>query len=118
MSVFPSSAMGLPSSLKYDLPPSLPDSARSYSVNVAPDGITSVSLTGNVGVGNLFVPNASGNFGNFTSQMVSFTLPSGMSQSVFMDTNSTTLSFTLVYTVATAVQYETIGNRLAVCNCN
>lgn len=28
MSAFPSSAIGLPQSLKYDLPPSLPDSAR------------------------------------------------------------------------------------------
>ena len=46
MSVFPSSAMGLPDSLKYYLPPSLPDSARAYTVNIAPDGITSVSLTG------------------------------------------------------------------------
>jgi hypothetical protein len=103
MSVFPSSAMGLPASLKYDLPPSLPDSCRSYSVNVAPDGITSVNLTGNVGGGNaLFVANNTGNFGNFTSQMISFTLPSGTSQSVFLDTASTTLSFTMQYTVATA----------------
>jgi hypothetical protein len=107
MSVFPSSAMGLPASLKYDLPPSLPDSARSYSVNVAPDGITSVSLTGNVGgaSANLFTVNAlggyTGNFGNFTSQMVSFTLPSGTSPSVFLDPVSTTLSFTMQYTVAT-----------------
>ena len=103
MSVFPSSAMGLPASLKYDLPPSLPDSARAYTVNVAPDGITSVSLTGNVGSGNnLFVANSTGSFGNFTSQMVSFTLPSGISQSVFLDPASTTLSFTMQYTVATA----------------
>ena len=95
MSVFPSSAMGLPASLKYDLPPSLPDSARAYSVNVAPDGITSVALTGNVGGASaaLFVANSTGNFGNFTSQMISFTLPSGTSQSVFLDTASTTLSF-------------------------
>jgi hypothetical protein len=34
---FPSSSIGLPQSLKYDLPTSLPDSARAYSVNVAPD---------------------------------------------------------------------------------
>ena len=70
---------------------------------MAPDGITSVNLTGNVGGGNaLFVTNSTGNFGNFTSQMVSFTLPSGTSQSVFLDTASTTLSFTMQYTVATA----------------
>ena len=34
--------------------------------------------------------------------MISFTLPSGQSQSVFLDSNSTTLSFTMIYTVATA----------------
>ncbi len=40
---FPTSSIGLPQSLKYDLPPSLPDSARAYSVNVSPDGITQVA---------------------------------------------------------------------------
>ena len=39
---FPTSSIGLPSNLKYDLPPSFSDSARAYSVNIAPDGITSV----------------------------------------------------------------------------
>ena len=39
---FPTSSIGLPQSLKYDLPPSFSDSARAYSVNVAPDGITQV----------------------------------------------------------------------------
>ena len=40
---FPTLSMGLPQSLKYDLPPSFSDSARAYSVNVAPDGITQVT---------------------------------------------------------------------------
>lgn len=97
---FPSSAVGLPQTLKYDLPPSLPDSARSYSVNVAPDGITFVTA------GSLpataFVANNTGVFSNFSSQVVSFTLPSGMSDSVFLDPASTTLSFTLTYTIGTA----------------
>jgi hypothetical protein len=96
MSAFPSSAIGLPQSLKYDLPPSLPDSARAYSVNVSPDGVTSV--TGPANNNNIFVANSTGSFGNFSSQVVSFTIPSGMSDSVFMDPVSTTLSFTMSYT--------------------
>ena len=31
---FPTSSIGLPNNLKYDLPPSFPDSARAYSVNI------------------------------------------------------------------------------------
>ena len=42
MSAFPSSSIGLPNSLNYSLPPSASDSCRSYSVNLSPDGITSV----------------------------------------------------------------------------
>jgi hypothetical protein len=100
MSMFPSSAIGLPQSLKYDLPPSLSDSARSYSVSVAPDGVTSVALPAMTATA--FVANSTGNFGNMLSQIVSFTIPSGMSDSVFMDPNCTTLSFTLTYQVTTA----------------
>ena len=96
--MFPSSAQGLPSSLKFDLPPSMSESSRSYSVNVAPDGITvvngpvdAISFTANAAVQK-----------PFTSQMVSFTIPSGMSDSVFLDPVKTTLSFTLLYTISTA----------------
>lgn len=98
MSAFPSSAMGLPAALKYDLPPSMSDTARSYSVNVAPDGITQVAGA----VGNIsFTANAV-NQSQFSSQVVSFTIPSGMSDAVFMDCMNTTISFTLTYTVGTA----------------
>jgi hypothetical protein len=97
---FPTSAMGLPSSLNYSLPPSMSDSARSYSVNVAPDGITTV--TGPTPAATSFVANSTGSFGNYTAQNVSFTIPSGMSDSVFMDTMNTTLSFTLTYSTTTA----------------
>ena len=100
MSAFPSSAMGLPASLKYDLPPSMSDSARSYSVNVAPDGQNIV--TGPVITATAFVANSTGSFGNYTSQNISFTIPSGMSDSVFLDTVNTTLSFVLTYTSSTA----------------
>jgi len=97
---FPNSPMGLPSSLKFDLPPSMSDSCRSYSVNVSPDGITQV--VGNTPITTVFVANSSGAFGNYTAQNVSFTIPSGMSDSVFLDPLATTLSFSLTYNVTTA----------------
>lgn len=106
--MFPQSAMGLPSSLKYDLPPSMSDSARSYSVNVSPDGITSVA--GPTPATTSFVANSTGNFGNYTAQNVSFTIPSGMSDSVFLDPVATTLSFTLSYNVTTATVGATGGS--------
>jgi len=97
---FPTSSIGLPQSLKYDLPPSMSDSARAYSVNVSPDGITMVTgpASSNIPFGVAGAIAA----GAFNSQIVSFTIPSGMSQSVFLDPYSTTLSFTLIYKVGTA----------------
>ena len=97
---FPTSSIGLPQNLKYDLPPSLPDSARAYSVNISPDGITQV--TGPASSTIPFAASGATASGAFNSQVVSFTIPSGMSQSVFLDPHSTTLSFTLIYKVATA----------------
>ncbi|MEY3751751.1 MAG: hypothetical protein RLZZ354_292 [Pseudomonadota bacterium] len=97
---FPTSSIGLPQSLKYDLPPSMSDSARAYSVNVSPDGITMV--TGPASSAIPFALNGQTAAGAFNSQIVSFTIPSGMSQSVFLDPYSTTLSFTLIYKVVTA----------------
>jgi hypothetical protein len=104
---FPSSAIGLPVSLDYKLPPSLPDSARAYSVNVSPDGITSVAGTANNNA--IFVANSTGAFGNFSSQVVSFTIPSGMSDSVFLDPASTSLSFTMQYTTSAVANSVTGG---------
>jgi hypothetical protein len=106
---FPTSSIGLPQSLKYDLPPSFSDSARAYSVNVAPDGITQVTGPGLANTTTTFAINAPINLGAFNSQIVSFTIPSGMSQSVFLDPFSTTLSFTLSYTVTTAASGLTTG---------
>jgi hypothetical protein len=105
---FPASPIGLPYALKYDLPPSLSDSARAYSVNVAPDGITSVA--GPTPTTTAFVTNSTGAFGNYSSQVVSFTIPSGMSDSVFLDPACTTLSFTLTYNVTTASAGATNGS--------
>jgi len=98
---FPTSSIGLPQSLKYDLPPSFSDSARAYSVNVAPDGITQVTAPALVNPA--FTANSGTNLGQFNSQIVSFTIPSGMSQSVFLDPYSTTLSFTLTYIVTQSI---------------
>ncbi len=100
MSSFPSSSIGLPVQLKYDLPPSLSDSARSYSVNVSPDGSTQV--IGPALPAAVFVTADTGAFGNFTSQQISFSIPSGMCNSVFLDPAATTLSFTLTYTLSVA----------------
>ena len=89
------SPLGLPVSLKYDLPPSVSDSCRSYSVNVNPNGIT--TLTGPALTGTPFVANSTANFGSFTQQVIGFDIPCGNSDSVFLDPSSTTLSFTLTY---------------------
>lgn len=99
---FPASAVGLPASLKYDLPPSMSDSARSYTVNVAPDGQNSV-LGPQMITAPFVTAGGLANFGQYTAQNISFTIPSGMSDSVFLDPEKTTLSFTLTYTVATAM---------------
>ena len=63
MNGFPSSSIGLPSSMKYDLPPSLSDSARSYSVSVAPNGLQSV--VGQTSPTTTFTANSGTNLGNF-----------------------------------------------------
>jgi hypothetical protein len=68
---FPTSSIGLPQSLKYDLPPSFSDSARAYSVNVAPDGITLVTgPTSSIA----FSTTGATPAGAFNSQIVSFTI--------------------------------------------
>lgn len=97
MSAFPSSNIGLPKTMDYSLPPSVSDSCRSYSINLSPDGITSVSAP----TQNLFTANQAVQ-GQFNSQVISFSIPSGNSNSVFLDPASTTLSFSLTYNVSTA----------------
>ena len=63
MEQFPQSSVGLPSSMQYQLPPSLSDSARSYSVAVAPNGI---SLVTGQALPSTIVANGTGsNLGNF-----------------------------------------------------
>ena len=97
MSAFPSSSIGLPKSMDYTLPPSVSDSCRSYYVNLSPDGITQVQAP----TQNLFVAGQSFQ-GQFNSQIISFSIPSGNSNSVFLDPHSTTLSFSLTYVIGTS----------------
>lgn len=97
MSAFPSSSIGLPKSLDYSMPPSASDSCRSYSVNLSPDGITQVQAP----TQNLFAANQALQ-GQFNSQVISFSIPSGNSNSVFLDPTHTTLSFSLTYNISTA----------------
>jgi hypothetical protein len=111
MSAFPQSAIGLPQSVNYTLPPSLSDSARSYSVNVSPDGITSI-VGPNVSTAP-FVVNTNTSPGAYTSQVVSFTIPSGNSKSVFLDCANTCLSFTLTYTQPTATGTTGTGTAMS-----
>jgi hypothetical protein len=66
-------------------------------VNLAPDGLTSVSAP----TQNLFAANQSLQ-GQFNSQLISFSIPSGNSNSVFLDPTHTTLSFSLTYSISTA----------------
>lgn len=113
MSVFPSSAIGLPQSVNYSLPPSLSENARSYSVNVSPDGITSVAGPANL-PGAALAAAASVTPGAYSAQVVSFTIPSGMSKSTFLDCANTNLSFTLTYTVATAVAVTGTASQILV----
>ena len=40
---FPSSSLGLPKEIKYDLPPQLEENSRSYSAHISPNGITQVT---------------------------------------------------------------------------
>lgn len=96
---FPNSTIGLPNSLNFSLPPSLPDSAKTSTVHLAPDGLTSVSASAPA---TAFVANNTGAFGLFNSQVISFTIPSGQGLGTFIDPMSTCLSFTLTYSVSTA----------------
>ena len=99
-SSFPSSSIGLPSSMQYNLPPSLSDSARSYSVSVAPNGQQSV--VGQASSATTLTATSGTNLGNFVQNIVAFDIPCGMSPSVFMDTKETSVSFRLTWTVSSS----------------
>lgn len=103
--VFPSSAIGLPASLDYKLPPSLSDDSKSYWVSIAPDGINTVSSTPALPIFNATTGQSALNA--FNSQLITFTIPSGTSKSVFMDCRETSLNFRLTVNVTTAAVFNT-----------
>ncbi len=86
---FPTSSIGLPQSHHL-----LIQRDRVYA---APDGITQV--VGPALINPSFAANSSLPLGAFNSQIVSFTIPSGNSQSASLDPYATTISFTLSYSI-------------------
>lgn len=98
-SILPSSALGLPASLDYKLPPSLSDDSKAYWVSIAPDGINSVSANALTFFDTTTLGNSRLNA--FNSQLIAFTIPSGTSRSVFMDCRETSLNFRLSVQITT-----------------
>lgn len=98
MENFPQSAIGLPATLKYELPPSLSDNARSYAVAVAPDGISLVTGTA---IANPFTAASGGSIAPFVQNIVSFTIPCGQGAGIFLDPRDTILNFRLSWTIST-----------------
>ena len=99
MENFPSSSIGLPNSVKYDLPPSLSDSARSYSVAVSPNGISQV--TGSALPTTVFTANSGSNLSSFAQNLISFDIPCGQGLGIFLDPKETILNFRLTHVVTT-----------------
>lgn len=98
MSNFPTS-VGLPASLDFSLPPSVTDETRSYEISIAPDGTNSVTCPG---ITTVHVLNSTCAQSQFNAQMITFSIPSGHSDSVFLDPTATVLQGRLAYTVGTA----------------
>lgn len=112
MEQFPQSSVGLPSSMQYQLPPSLSDSARSYSVAVAPNGISLV--TGQALPTTVVTKDSGSNLGNFVQNIVSFDIPCGQGMGVFLDPKETILTFRLTWAVTTA--YVGGASHSTLCN--
>lgn len=101
-------AIGLPSKLDYALPKNMPSSSRSWDSSVQPDGVSSVVSA--TPTATAFVINNTGTFGAFNQSEISFSPPSGMGESIFLNTEQTTLNFTLTYNVTTASVGATGGS--------
>jgi hypothetical protein len=103
MTITDISPVGLPQSLRYDQLPSIPDSVQSYSVSVAPSGLTEVVGATITPTDTAFVADSNGLINKiFNTQRIDFSIPSGMNDNIFMDTRETTLSGTLTFTNSTA----------------
>lgn len=90
---------GLPSSLKYELPPSIPESTISKIATVFPTGINSV--TGSSSLSTVFVANSAMANVNFGNTQILFDLPAGH-RNDFVSCADTNLTFKLTWTVTTA----------------
>lgn len=102
---FPQTSIGLPAAFKYDLPPSISDECTSYSVNVGAetDIITGPAIAA-IGAGaanQIFVASSGGGPFPFRQEQIIFNIPSGNSDSVFLDPVATTVTFRMRYTVTT-----------------
>jgi hypothetical protein len=100
---FPQTPIGLPSTLNFNLPPSISDECKSYNANILPD--STASVTGPTNTTSMFIASGTGSFGNFKEENITFHIPSGNSESVFLDTGSTTLTFVMSYNVTTAATF-------------
>lgn len=97
---FPATPIGLSSNLKYDLPPSLSESANSKYIQIQPTNVAFVDQTTTYApfVNNAVLPQTL-----FNQQNLIFDLAgSGSSPSLFLDTENTHLTFTMELTVTTA----------------
>jgi hypothetical protein len=105
---FPSSSLGLPKEIKYELPPQLEENSRSYSAHISPNGITQITGASVAsGTATTFVANSAGLVGQaFSSQNIAFDLPCGQGPGVFLDPTATTLNFRLNFNLTTGT---TIG---------
>ena len=104
MSISEISPIGLPSCLKYDSLPSIPDGVSAYQVSVAPSGLTVVTgATIDNTSSPTFVATSGGVVNqSFNSQNIDFMIPSGMNPNIYCDTRDTTLSSRMIMTVSTA----------------
>jgi hypothetical protein len=109
MSAFPSSTIGLPSSVNYSLPPSLSENAKSYFVSISPDNLQEV--VGSAGTGILYVANGAPLAQTpFNMSNLYFSIPgAGSSSSLFLDPSETTLSFQLQITVGGGVNLNAVN---------
>lgn len=108
--VFPSSKVGLPKEAMYGLPSQLENGARSYSVHVSPNGITSVGPISTTATP--FVANSAGYVSQaFSSQLLQFDLPCGTGgPSLYLDTTATTVQYRLTVNTTTASVGATSGS--------
>ena len=93
-------ALGLPSGFKASPEIAMSSGVQSQVVRVQPNNIASIS-SGNQTVSGT-TANPYNNSLSFPSQLISFSIPAGQGAHTWIDTEKTTLSFRIQYTVSTA----------------